>query len=131
MTRKKRTDPQRLFRVLVRMACIDGALDPNEALRIQALMQRLVDTSVSPHNVTTCAAEVANTTLEQMLEGVTLTDIEKGMYVQAAYAVISADGRVDAREDKRLIALARLLNLPTERFAQLVSPLAMARWLTD
>jgi DnaJ-domain-containing protein 1 len=115
MTQKQSTDRDYILKAMVSMAAADGDLHDNELATIRTVYEQNTGEVISAEDINKVLQgrrSQATTFAEQLAaEQNQLTRELKETILSSAYLVLLADGRVSARERKKLMDLAVALKI--------------------
>lgn len=105
-----------MLRSMISMAAADGDVADVETATVAAVFEQVAGESVEAGEIEAAASGIVADTsaLKADLSGAAdaLEKSDKEAIVKAAYLVLIADGRVAARERKRLFDIAHALDMP-------------------
>lgn len=102
--------------LMVEAACVDGHYDPDEALRIDVLLARLLDLSAPEAQRLRLAGEAAQAEAPDLVRfsravKYALDEAARADLMQALWSVVLTDGRRDPQEDALMRRLAPLVGV--------------------
>jgi tellurite resistance protein len=110
-----RANQQLILQAMVSMASADGETDSDEIAVIRSVYANETGEDISTHDVTQAAAmlRASSESLSSVLSiaNATMDKPVKEVLLKASYLVLLADGRVAARERKRLQDFANALKI--------------------
>ena len=111
----KRANQQLILQAMVSMASADGETDSDEIAAIRSVYANETGEDISTRDVTQAAAmlRASSESLSSVLSSAnaTMDKPVKEVLLKASYLVLLADGRVAARERKRLQDFANALKI--------------------
>jgi DnaJ-domain-containing protein 1 len=115
MTRTQRTDRTFILQAMVSMAAADGDVDENELATIRSVYEQATGETLSTDDINTAPYSDRSqglTFADQLaIERDRLTRELKETILSSAYMVLLADGRVSARERKKLMDFVTALKI--------------------
>jgi DnaJ-domain-containing protein 1 len=115
MTQKQSTDQDYILKAMVSMAAADGDFHDNELATIRTVYEQNTGEAISAEDINKVSLgrrSQATTFAEQLAaEQNQLSRELKETILSSAYMVLLADGRVSARERKKLMELAVALKI--------------------
>ena len=116
-----------ILHAMVSMAAADQALDDSETATIRRIYEQVTAEPISVADVLAEAEhrETSETRLAAELKGLRgeLAKSTKENIIRASYLVLLADGRISARERKKLKDFAAALDIPEVHFTAILEDL--------
>ncbi len=116
---------------MVLMTRVDGHIDDDELIRVQWIMRKLFDESLSENDVRTLVHE-------QVSAGIRLPDLlsehaleldhdQRRRVLEVAFAIASADGTIVDEEDALMARIAKSLHIDPSEYRTLLRHAMVAR----